>query len=119
MVRQPHFRDELLRILTILSDSENQDRTWGTSAPTGNGNFVVSMHFLLDDTALADEPAEEIGDILNNHEEAKAIKRVTDSISEVFDKIGNNLSAEKYIAHSDWAKVTVLSQEALNGASGK
>jgi hypothetical protein len=82
---------QLIEVLETLTDLETQEKLWGQNAQYGHGYFTDAMHFLLDDSDLADQPDKAIGVILEDKIEAEAVGAVAHAILEIFKKIGNNL----------------------------
>jgi hypothetical protein len=115
VVEYEHFRIELIRILHILADMEYQQEIWSFGRPpeSGEEDFDIAMHFLLDDSALGDDPSEEIGLVLKDGNEAEAVGKVTRPILELFKEIGGTREPYQYINHPRWLAVVEAAQKAL------
>jgi hypothetical protein len=108
MVENPFYRRETIASLETIAGLKQ-----GESRAHDEGYYHIAMHTLLDDTALYDNPSGEIGWILVNEEEAKAIGKLTQLIMVLYAKIGNNLTSEKYRQHPDWPSIKQAAKLAL------
>jgi hypothetical protein len=59
------------------------------------------FHFFFDDTNLADEDESSIGTILIDSGEELAVRKLTQRLDRLFNKIGD-ASTREYLAHPDW-----------------
>ena len=109
-------REHLIEIFRILSNLEYQQQVWGRNADLGEAvaSFDIAMHFLLDDTQLAENPSVEIGYLLKNPTEAKLVQSVTQTILELFQQIGGTLAPYMYIENPKWAKVVKGAEDACS-----
>jgi len=102
------MRAELLAYLQGLSDPDYQRRVW-VGGEMSNGvqhdEFDYAVHFLYDDTKLADDPQSMIGWILRDAEEAEAIALLIGLIEDVFEKHGVELSDAQYISLPEWNSI--------------
>ena len=119
-IKYPEMRAELLSYISDLSDFLYQKTYWNSEGKiqalkkTGKEHgFDFSVHFLYDDTSLADDAEGCIGSFLKDKDEAKAIKKVVDSLDIIFDKYGLDLSDEKYILKPEWNEVLESAKDAL------
>lgn len=72
-----------------------------------------TIHFLYDDTYIAENPELIIGDILYDRHEAQTITAILDAFEKIFGKYGLNMSDAAYIATPEWAEVVGLAKAAL------
>jgi len=119
-VKFPQMREELLGTLTSLSEESYQQRVWiehklpaGHTPKTFYDSFDLVVHFLFDDTHLADNPKKTIGSILKNSSEAEAIKTLTQKIDRVLQVVGNQGSDKDYISSAEWPEVIDAAKAAL------
>lgn len=108
MVENPFYRRELIESLEIIAGI-----TQGESPAHDEAYYHIAMHTLLDDTALYDDPYVEIGHILINEDEARAVGLLTQLIMALYTKIGNTLTSEKYRQHLDWPAIGEAANLAL------
>jgi hypothetical protein len=128
MVKYPKMREELLETLRSLADREYQHKVWleGDYPPEIEcDSFDEVVHFLYDDTVLAENPDAAIGVIIEDEKEARLMEAVCQAIDLVFEALGTGVSDEEYIKSSEWTKVVeaafralqameIKSQEAVN-----
>lgn len=113
----PNMRDELLDILSTLSNAEYQRDAWVKGKfPPGIqfDNLDLAIHFLFDDTSLGDDPKSMVGIILLNDIEVKLISNLIESLNLIFDKYGLILSDESYINKPEWVAVIQKAEEAFD-----
>ena len=111
------MRDELLDILSTLSNAEYQRDAWvkGKFPPGVQfDNLDLAIHFLFDDTSLADDPKSMVGVILLDDIEVELISNLIESLNFIFDKYGLTLSDESYINKPEWMTVIQKAEEAFN-----
>ena len=127
MVKYPKMREELLETLRSLADREYQRKVWlerDYPPEIKYDCFDEVVHFLYDDTVLAENPDAAIGVIIED-EKSRLISVVCQAIDLVFEALGTGLSDEEYIKSSEWTSVVeaasralqameIKSQEALN-----
>ncbi len=115
MVAYQHFRDELISILHILANMQYQQEIWAKGRPPKDGteDFDWPMHFLLDDFSLADNPAAEIGGLLEDNNEAEVVGKVTRPMLDVFKEIGGTREPYEYISHPKWLEVVEAAKIAI------
>ncbi len=114
-MKYPNMYEEVRYYLQSLADVDYQKRVWvKREYPPGIqlANFDLVIHFLFDDTQLAEDPESTIGWYLRNKQEALAIKKVTDRIDKILDD-NDDLTDEEYIALPEWEGVVKAAQEAL------
>lgn len=110
----PERRMQLLRVLDHLADAQYQREVWvkqiqdwkryGKTVDIQD-NFDEQVHFLFDDTSIADAPLEEIGYTLISLDEAKAVGNVIRSLERLLDIHGTKLDDEQYISTREWHSV--------------
>lgn len=122
MVQYPKMREELLETLRSLSDREYQHKA-GLEGDYPPGieydSFDEAVHFLYDDTVLAENPDAAIGVIIENENEARSIAAVCQAIDLVFDVLGTEASDEDYINSSGWISVVEAASKALQAMESK
>nr|WP_143761328.1 hypothetical protein [Sphingobium chlorophenolicum] len=103
----------MIEIMKELSDVDRQRRLWIShkDRPLSSG-FDEVVHFLFDDTDLAENSNLEIGRILLNAAEAVMIKEICDLITEMIDRIGDQISMV-YINDEKWNDIVIASRKFL------
>ncbi len=112
----PWLRFQLIENLKSLSNIEYQDRDWIKRSHQDNAAFDEMdyiIHFLYDDTELAENPQDYIGKILQNNNEVESLKKLTASLDVIFSKYGFNLDGPDYIRLPEWAQVVESAKTAL------
>ncbi|MBV6663703.1 hypothetical protein KV572_22365 [Pseudomonas yamanorum] len=111
----PSMREELVSYLAGLSDSYYQYRAWveRSSPDLAYDELDYTIHFLYDDTGLAENAYTWIGLVLKNDQEARAIEDVVQAINALFDKYGTDLSDKEYLEKEEWARIVCVSKDAL------
>lgn len=123
-IKYPEMREELVNHLRALSDAEYQQRVWVAKGKEGtieHDEFDYAVHFLYDDTQLAEDPRAMMGWILRNDSEAVLIERLVKIIESILQKHGTALSDAQYIVLPEWGGVVDVAKEALSiiGARGQ
>ncbi|MEG4166820.1 MULTISPECIES: SCO4402 family protein [unclassified Microcoleus] len=116
MVKYPKMREELLETLRSLADREYQHKVWlKNDYPAGIecDSFDEAVHFLYDDTVLAENPDAAIGVIIEDEKEARLISAVCQAIDLVFEALGTGVPDEEYIKSSEWTSVVEAASRAL------
>ncbi|MCC3418345.1 MAG: hypothetical protein JGK24_03680 [Microcoleus sp. PH2017_29_MFU_D_A] len=116
MVKYPKMREELLETLRSLADREYQHKVWlENDCPPGieYDSFDEAVHFLYDDTVLAENPDAAIGVIIEDEKEARLMEAVCQAIDLVFEVLGTEASDEEYIKSSEWTRVVEVASKAL------
>lgn len=116
MVKYPKMREELLETLRSLADREYQHKVWleGDYPPEIEcDTFDEVVHFLYDDTVLAENPDAAIGVIIENEKEARLMSAVCQAIDLVFEVLGTGVSDEEYIKSAEWTMVVEGALKAL------
>ena len=116
MVKYPKMREELLETLRSLADREYQHKAWvENDYPSGieYESFDEAVHFLYDDTVLAENPDAAIGVIIEDEKEARLMSAVCQAIELVFEALGTGVSDEEYIKSSEWTSVVEAASRAL------
>lgn len=78
----------------------------------GHDELDYAVHFLFDDTSLAEDPSSVIGWILVDFKESDAILNVTRALDNIFDKYGLNLTDKEYIEKEEWKRVIDAAKKA-------
>jgi len=114
IVEFPWMRMQLIVCIKGLSDKNYQYNEWvlhkGESCEYDD--FDITVHFLYDDTDVAENADEYIGLIFINKEEADSVKNVVDKIDIIFDKYGLELSDKEYIEKPEWNDVIEAAKKA-------
>lgn len=114
----PEQRQELIDTLQVLSDKKYQELAWIRGEyPDGvvYDCLDYSVHFLFDDTSLADEPEKLIGYILANQKEVELIRGVTAALDKIFFELGTDKSDAEYLSSPLWNEVIEASKKAYEG----
>lgn len=122
MVQYPKMREELLETLRSLSDREYQHKAWLESdypPAIEYDSFDEAVHFLYDDTVLAENPDAAIGVIIENEKEARLMSAVCQAIDLVLEVLGTEASDEDYINSSGWISVVEAASKALQAMETK
>ncbi|BAQ73830.1 uncharacterized protein POS17_2136 [Pseudomonas sp. Os17] len=114
-IEYPAMREELISYLEGLSSVDYQYNAWVSRAnpDIGYDEFNYAVHFLYDDTDLANDPRSWIGIVLRGESEVAAISDVVNSIDRVFDKYGTCLTDAEYLTKLEWVDVVESSKRAL------
>jgi len=116
MVKYPKMREELLETLRSLADREYQHKVWlerDYPPEIKYDCFDEVVHFLYDDTVLAENPDAAIGVIIEDEKEARLMSAVCQAIDLVFEALGTGVSDEEYIKSSEWTRVVEAALRAL------
>ncbi|MEG4344896.1 hypothetical protein QUB70_16595 [Microcoleus sp. A003_D6] len=122
MVQYPKMREELLETLRSLADREYQHKVWidkDYSLGIECDSFDDAVHFLYDDTVLAENQDAAIGVIIKNEKEARLMEAVCQAIDLVFEVLGTEASDEEYIKSSEWTGVVEAASKALQAMESK
>lgn len=111
----PHVRAQLINYLIGLADVEYQLANWQIFNHDKNtyDEFDYTVHFLYDDTYLADNPELAIGDSLYDQDEVQAVTAIITVLEKIFGRYGLNLSDTAYIATPEWNEVITSAKAAL------
>lgn len=107
-MKYPEMRHELIDHLQALSDINYQRDVWSGQyqhPEIEHDELDYAVHFLFDDTCLAENPSKAIGWFLNNEKEAQTVKDLVTALEEVFHIYGTNLDDADYIEKPEWSKV--------------
>ncbi|MDM8549432.1 hypothetical protein QUF72_05105 [Desulfobacterales bacterium HSG2] len=107
-MQYPEMREELIGTLKALSDRQYQKKAWiQKQYPEGivYDCFDYAVHFLFDDTSLAEKPEKLIGVILEDEYEAALVRAVASSIERLLAETGDDLTDEAYIRSPMWENV--------------
>lgn len=108
----PEMREELIEYIKELSDLEYQKRYWGKVNPTSPNfynDFNQTIHFLYDDSNIAEDPDSWIGLVLISQEESSLIKTLHNRIECLFKSYGTKLSDEDYMNTLEWKNIISIS----------
>ena len=115
-VEHAHLREELVWNLYALADPAYQKRAWvehDFPKSVEYDDFDMVVHFFFDDTGLADGGETQIGLILENVEEARAVSDVVCAIDGVLTKHGTKLADAEYISCPEWTCVVEAARSAI------
>ena len=116
MIKYPLLRQQLFHTIGALADREYQRKAWVEKdfpPPIKYDCFDYAVHFLYDDTTLADSTEDALGSILASHDEVKAMRRLIAALEKVFAQTGTDATDEEYINSSEWDDVVEAAQAAL------
>lgn len=113
-LKYPNMREELIGYVIGLSDTEYQYAAWvkHSRPDVGYDELDYAIHFLYDDTDLANDPNSMIGIILTDKEESAAIANLITALDLVFDKHGTTLKDEEYLSKDEWKNVVIAAEKA-------
>ena len=112
----PSMREELISYLSGLSDLDYQYQAWVERSSPGldYDELNYTIHFLYDDTGLAENASNWIGLVLRDEIEARSVENVVSALDVVFDKYGAELSDKEYLEKKEWLWVVNASKDALS-----
>lgn len=112
----PSMREELISYLSRLSDLDYQYQAWVERSSPGldYDELNYTIHFLYDDTGLAENASDWIGLVLRDEIEARSVENVVSALDLVFDKYGTELSDKEYLEKKEWLWVVNASKDALS-----
>ena len=112
----PSMRVELISYLSGLSDLDYQYRAWVERSSPGldYDELNYTVHFLYDDTGLAENASDWIGLVLKDEKEARSVANVVSALDVIFDKYGTELSDKEYLEKKEWLWVVSASKDALS-----
>ena len=112
----PSMREELISYLSGLSDLEYQYQAWVERSSPGldYDELNYTVHFLYDDTGLAENASDWIGLVLKDEKEARSVANVVSALDVIFDKYGTELSDKEYLEKKEWLWVVSASKDALS-----
>jgi len=114
-IEAPYMRLELVLTMKGLADENYQWQAWihhQFPPPIQEDNFDYAIHFLFDDTGLADDTMGQIGCTLYDENEAKLVATVINAIDALFDKYGTELTDEQYLLKPEWQAVLAAAKTA-------
>lgn len=113
-VKYPEMREELIDYIHGLGDEKYQYQAWvEDNRPSGGHDELdYAIHFLYDDTDLADDPESMIGWVLTGKDESDVIASLVSALNAVFDKYGTELADKEYIAKKEWVSVIDAAKKA-------
>ena len=106
-MRYPAMRVDLMASIEDLARIESLQQ------PSPAGSLLdYAVHFLFDDTGLAEDASSCVGVFLANEAEAVLVSRVCDAVDAVFQKYGTELSDPEYSRCPEWTQVVRSAQAA-------
>lgn len=117
-VTLPSMRVRLVDHLMELASSPDHEDEWVRSSPSGKRASPLLgelIHFLFDDTPLAENAAAQVGVILASDEEARAVQALADAIDGMLDRYESapRLPLGEYYFKPEWAGLVDRAQRAL------
>lgn len=114
-LKYPQMRDELIDYLHALADKGYQYLAWveDKRPQGGHDELDYTIHFLYDDTDLANDPSSLISWILRGDEEAYAISVLIEAIDYLFEQYGTDLKDKEYLEKHEWNKVVGSAKMAI------
>lgn len=106
-LRFPHKRAELIENLREIVETENKPK-----ALLENFDIDELVHFLFDDTDLADVSRDTIGEILMSRVEQDAIRELTATLDSMVKELGDKPTHD-FMAHPAWPNVIFCASLAL------
>lgn len=108
MIKYIEMREELISHVSALSDKKYQENSW-VNAVSNSGivhdEMDYAIHFIYDDTCLAEDPSKAIGWFLVDESEASASRNLVSALNIVFDKYGTKEDDAFYINSPEWGFV--------------
>lgn len=114
-LKYPEMREELLHAIHSLANAEYQLKVWVNqeSQPGIEYDcFDFVVHFIYDDSELAEDPEGAIGLLVKNAQEVQLIKDVVRAINRFFDALGMEATDEEYISRREWPDVLETASQA-------
>jgi len=114
-IRLPYMRLELLNYFQCLADEKYQWQAWVNHQfpPDVQWDaFDEPVHFLFDDTRLADDTIGQIGWTLYDENEVELVAAVVHAIQALFDKYGTELTDDQYLLKPEWQAVLATAKTA-------
>ncbi|PIT09874.1 hypothetical protein BGI30_06480 [Snodgrassella alvi] len=108
------MRQELVSYLCALADKNYQYMSWVKNDRPNGGHDELdyTIHFLYDDTDLAENPESMIGWILTSQEEAEMISNVIRALDTLFEIYGTELTDKEYLEKNEWNDVVDAAKKA-------
>ncbi|MGH3387648.1 MAG: SCO4402 family protein [Actinomadura sp.] len=116
MIEHPEMRSYVLDVLNALADPDYQRRVWVERQYPHSGfydDLDTNIHLLYDDSDIAENPRRNIGFALRNEEEARAIERLNEVLSPLYDSLPADVDHAALLAMPEWRAVVNAAQEAL------
>ncbi len=114
-INLPSIRAQLLDFLKGLSDYSYQKENWQVfrEGVKEYDELDYTVHFLYDDTDLANDPSSTVGYYLYDDDEVQAIRSIVSAIEVVFERYGLELTDAEYIEKPEWMQVVEAASKAL------
>lgn len=115
MIKYPEMRRQLLEHLNVLADIDNQEKIWvgqRDSHCIEYDEFGEAIHFIFDDTCLAEAPSKAIDWFLINEQESIAVSALTKALDGLFDRYGVGLDKAEYLLKPEWQNVVLAAKYA-------
>lgn len=120
-VRFPEMRLGIVAALEILADTDLQHRVWtrGLRDPNRIQDFDVVVSTLLDDSDADTLTERDVGAMLRDMDEVKAVRRVGLMLARLLEERGTQLSDAEYASLPEWPLVVAAARQALVVLSGR
>lgn len=108
MIKYAKMREEFIGHVNALSDKQYQENSWVNSVTNEDvihDEMDYAIHFIYDDTCLADDPMRAIGWFLVDESEANCSRELIAALNTVFDKYGTKEDDAFYINSPEWELV--------------
>lgn len=111
----PWMRLQLISCLQSLSNKDHQMECWVKhNCPSGSIDcFDISIHYLYDDTMLAENASSYIDQIFFDETEVEVIKQLIKALDAIFEKYGLKAKDEFYVSAPEWGEVLYAAKTAL------
>jgi hypothetical protein len=112
----PHSRGDVESAVEGLADINLQKRAWIERRPRPSGEcprFVDAIHWLFDDSGLADGPYTCIGYILYDDQEAESLVGLMKQLVDLLNKYGKSKPFTIYFNTPEWPAIVATANDCL------
>lgn len=95
--------------LEDLADVDGRQEGWQSNGEEFDG----AVHFIYDDTPMADDPERAVGFFLANEAEVAAVRRLVGALEVLFEQHGTRRGNAQVGRHAEWAAVKTAARELL------
>lgn len=115
----PSMRVRLIKHLADLAASPAHEDQWVQLSPSGKrGSPLLDflIHFLFDDTPLAENATAQVGTILVSDDEAHAVQKLTEAIDQMLIKYEKDrpIPSGEYFYKPEWNDLVAAAKRALS-----
>lgn len=107
------FPESRIEIIDAINDLSSED--WIANIVNSNSlnaDFNLPFHTLYDDTCIADNPYDCVGDYLYSLKEAIVLNKLIAEIDTLLEKYGPQMSAHDAIADEGWENIINAARDA-------